>query len=391
MENGIRPPIQMAVDSMRNLCLGYTGEANAQLIQIDVSKWQEKWPGASIDLMLALPGEKASYPAKTELQDGKLLFLPGYGDTQKPGHGAAYVVATVGGTHVAVSETVITEILPRGRGGDTAEEAPEAQAGWVAHVLDAAHRAEEAARRAENAQVTDEQVGKAVEDYLTENPVEFEEKDPTVPDWAKAKEKPAYTAEEVGAQPKGNYALKSEIPAPYELPVASADTLGGVKVGDGLQMDGEKLGVVPEGNFELIETIVLEEETAKIIRNKKPSGEDYNFSELVISVVDAPYDSPNGNNAWRLTLNNDETFYTDLPIPQSVYKAYAAYSIQIRKGRVFIQRGASLSYEGLTNVSFNTPSTACGARSAKRITKIDIQIYGKNMRTGTKIEIFGAR
>jgi hypothetical protein len=54
MENGIRPPIQMAVDSMRNLFLGYTGEANAQLIQIDVSKWQEKWPGDSIDLMRML-------------------------------------------------------------------------------------------------------------------------------------------------------------------------------------------------------------------------------------------------------------------------------------------------------------------------------------------------
>lgn len=200
MENGIRPPIQMAVDSMRNLCLGYTGEANAQLIQIDVSKWQEKWTGASIDLMLALPGEKASYPAKTELQDGKLLFLPGYGDTQKPGHGAAYVVATKDGTHLAASDTVLTEIMHKGRGGDELPEAPEAQAGWVADVLDAAHRAEEAAQRAENAQVTDEQVGKAVEDYLKENPV--------------------------------------EVPA-YELPTASAEVKGGVKVGKGLCMDGD--------------------------------------------------------------------------------------------------------------------------------------------------------
>ncbi len=35
------------------------------------------------------------------------------------------------------------------------------------------------------------------------------EKDPTVPAWAKRPQKPVYTAEEVGAQPKGNY-----IPAP---------------------------------------------------------------------------------------------------------------------------------------------------------------------------------
>lgn len=38
------------------------------------------------------------------------------------------------------------------------------------------------------------------------------ETDPTVPAWAKATSKPTYTAEEVGAQPAGDYALKSEIP-----------------------------------------------------------------------------------------------------------------------------------------------------------------------------------
>lgn len=69
------------------------------------------------------------------------------------------------------------------------------------------------------------------------------ETDPTVPEWAKQPNKPTYTAEEVGAQPKGDYALKSdiptipEIPEPYTLPVASADTLGGVKVGEGLTVD----------------------------------------------------------------------------------------------------------------------------------------------------------
>lgn len=180
MENGIRPPIQMAVDSMRNLRLGNQGEQNAQLIRIDVSKWLEKWPGAGIDLMLALPGEKASYPAKTLLQDGELLFLPGFGDTQKAGHGAAYVVATLNATHVAVSDTVLTEILPKGRDGDTLPEAPEAQAGWVADVLDAATRAEEAAERAENAgggTITDEQIKEAVDEYLTENPISDERLD----------------------------------------------------------------------------------------------------------------------------------------------------------------------------------------------------------------------
>lgn len=42
-----------------------------------------------------------------------------------------------------------------------------------------------------------EAIAKAVANYLTEHPVE--ETDPTVPEWAKAKTKPTYTADEVGA------------------------------------------------------------------------------------------------------------------------------------------------------------------------------------------------
>lgn len=45
--------------------------------------------------------------------------------------------------------------------------------------------------------VDEETVQKAVAEYLTANPIK--ETDPTVPDWAKQKEKPTYTASEVGA------------------------------------------------------------------------------------------------------------------------------------------------------------------------------------------------
>lgn len=81
---------------------------------------------------------------------------------------------------------------------------------------------------------SEEEIRHAVEDYLTENPID--ESDPTVFDWAKQPEKPTYTASEVGALPVGtkipsktsdlqndsgfltyhqdlsDYALKSEVP-----------------------------------------------------------------------------------------------------------------------------------------------------------------------------------
>ena len=47
--------------------------------------------------------------------------------------------------------------------------------------------------------ISEEQIEKSVKSYLEKNPIE--ETDPTVPTWAKAEEKPTYTAEEVGALP----------------------------------------------------------------------------------------------------------------------------------------------------------------------------------------------
>lgn len=44
------------------------------------------------------------------------------------------------------------------------------------------------------------------------------ESDPTVSEWAKQPQKPTYTADEVGAQAKGDYALKNEIPTKLPNP-----------------------------------------------------------------------------------------------------------------------------------------------------------------------------
>ena len=377
MENGIRTPIQMAVDSMRNLCLGYTGEANAQLIQIDVSKWQEKWPGASIDLMLALPGEKASYPAKTELKDGKLLFLPGYGDTQKPGHGAAYVVATKDGTHLAASDTVLTEIMHKGRGGDELPEAPEAQAGWVANVLNAAHRAEEAAKRAENAQVTDEQVGKAVEDYLQENPVE-----------APVQSVNGKTgAVQLSAADVGALSKDTPIPEPYTLPTASAEVKGGVKVGSGLQMDGDKLRVKPEGEGDFIETIIAGENSALIEHTNEPDGKPYSFEKLLVKIRIKPASAEGAitygchktsPTSCRIAMNHINTYETfgkvEMVCENGFFNAKCSY-------------GTSGEYSAL---QMYEPSFYNSMNQLKRIEMLRISA-GNGIPAGSVFEVYGVR
>lgn len=51
----------------------------------------------------------------------------------------------------------------------------------------------------EQGDVSEEKITQIVNDYLTNNPPTVTETDPTVSDWAKQPEKPAYTADEVGA------------------------------------------------------------------------------------------------------------------------------------------------------------------------------------------------
>ena len=83
----------------------------------------------------------------------------------------------------------------------------------------------------------------------------------------------AYVEEKVASIPQ---------PDPYTLPTATADTLGGVKIGEGLQMTGDVLGVVPEGEWELIETFTLNEDATVIERTAYPDGTPYDLSAVKI-------------------------------------------------------------------------------------------------------------
>lgn len=82
---------------------------------------------------------------------------------------------------------------------------------------------------------------------------------------------------------------KKDIPAPYTLPTASAETLGGVRIGKGLQMDGDVLSAVgggSEGVYELVGEIELKEEVSRI------RGEGYNLSKMYVELT-VPNDGVN--------------------------------------------------------------------------------------------------
>ena len=97
-------------------------------------------------------------------------------------------------------------------------------------AINAADRAEEAAKRAEEAEesgggeVSPEAIQQSVDKYMAEHPIK--ETDPTVPEWAKQPKKPTYTAAEVGAMPKDTSipTVPDTLPNPKKLHITGAAT-----------------------------------------------------------------------------------------------------------------------------------------------------------------------
>lgn len=82
----------------------------------------------------------------------------------------------------------------------------------------------------------------------------YTETDPTVPSWAKASSKPTYTASEVGAAASSHNHAASDINsgtlASARLPIATANALGGIKVGSGLSISDGVLSVSASGGMQ---------------------------------------------------------------------------------------------------------------------------------------------
>lgn len=244
-------------------------------------------------------------------------------------------------------------------------------------------------------EVTDEQIAQAVSKYIEENPVQ--ETDPTVPDWAKQPEKPTYTAEEVGAQPKGDYALKSdipeipEIPAPYVLPTASATVKGGVRVGDGLQMDGDVLGVVPEGEWVLIEEIPITEEVTSVERTKEPDGTPLKLSKAIILSLVPKVESTEGYQAMYAAVGETHAILAS----GSKFVAGAEYVTR------YLFENKNKIWEGSGQYGYQAgESLTVGQVSAQKMLTMEnlpsigyvrVYTFGKAFPAGMIIRIWGVR
>ena len=157
-----------------------------------------------------------TYPVNIEQdENNRVSWLISDGDTSTAGTGQLELRWMVNG-NIAKSKIFSTII----KSALTAPETPpDAAKSWVDKVLKAAEDIKAGA-------IDDEKLAKAIAEYLEKHPIEsgiteqkareiaqsivdsYQEKDPTVPDWAKAETKPTYTAAEVGAVPESS---KSDI------------------------------------------------------------------------------------------------------------------------------------------------------------------------------------
>lgn len=185
----------------------------------------------------------------------------------------------------------------------------------------------------------------------------------------------------------------AKIPEPYTLPIASADTLGGVKVGSGLQMAGDVLGVKPEGVYELIETITIDVEgIRRYDRTKTPDGLNYNFKKLMVKIISEAHES---SITVAFSAYIDNKFYLYDYQPNAIRKNYASICREFfainTDGTAEIKSivsSTSVSAVGMTN---NREYKQTGIDTNASIVKLIISADGADIPVGTVIEIWGVR
>ena len=276
------------IDQLTEIDLGVVQENEATEIQIDVSPWLKKWPDGIFAVNVCRPGEMEPYPANCRVEDGMLYWLVTEGELAIAGNGRCDIRLYQGTvkkkTRIAI--TRIHETLP----GSTQEAPPDEAQGWMdslnetraevesntqaakesaekaalseVQAMALAQSAAESANAAETAKQHAEQAAESAQQHAESAAQDAQFLSQRSAVWI-GEEAPPEPGYDLWVNPEGR---ETELPGggTYELPTASADTKGGVKVGPGLQMDGDVLGVKPGSPFIKYKEITLEQETVVI-------------------------------------------------------------------------------------------------------------------------------
>lgn len=113
----------------------------------------------------------------------------------------------------------------------------------------------------------------------------------------------------------GNVQIEFTGGSEYELPTASATVKGGVKVGEGLQMDGDVLSVRPGFKLRLVKEIVASEEVSELAATADTNGNAISIKNAFIRATIPPTENVGASVFFIDGMNG---FY----FPSSVRKEY---------------------------------------------------------------------
>lgn len=171
---------------------------------------------------------------------------------------------------------------------------------------------------------------------------------------------------------------------PYELPVATADTLGGVRVGKGLEMDGERLGVAAEKPMRLINSVTLTEGVQRVEISTDENDKTFNAQALYakITVSEKPAALAlvgSGSNplafVWTDRLNGAGYMWVGM--------------FEHKAKRIFMTRGGYYSSYGSSTTADMSPYTqGMGFVESDGFGQFYFHILSGTWPAGTKFELY---
>lgn len=203
----------------QSLWIGREGENTFRPVSFECANWFTTYPNATIAAYYQPYGSADPYPLVLVEDGTKRIWHPLLNELVK-GDGELQIVLMNGdtvGTSAIIPTRVDRSLISNA--DHPADEAPS----WTVQVVADVQNAIDGI-----GETVEELLPDAVEDYMVEHP--FVETDPTVPAWAKATQKPSYTAAEVGA-----------LPDSYTAPVQSVNGKTGVVV-----LDASDVGALPD-------------------------------------------------------------------------------------------------------------------------------------------------
>ena len=170
---------------------------------------------------------------------------------------------------------------------------------------------------------------------------------------------------------------------PDPLPVATADTLGGMKVGNGLIVDANGLvSVKPECEYELIEEIVLSEEVARI------RSEGFNLAKVYAELV-VPNDGTNA--PGTVFVDGTHAIYASTMkgtlMDATVTKCVARVENGMLMCTGYNVRDDVFAQTNIAPVYFN----GFAGKMIKKITSVEVLLSSGNFPAGTTMTIKGVR